>query len=1329
MEYSLGLDIGYSAVKAALLDENEALAWSAYAMHRGRLAETTRTLLLDALTLCGAEGIRHGVVTGSGGRALSNYCGLERVNEIAALVEGWRWIDGRTGAIISIGGQRAAYIVGVNEPEGSRIQVAMNSNCASGTGSFLEEQALRLGMAIEDYSSLASRATSYPRIAGRCSVFAKTDITHHQQEGVPVENILLGLAYAMVKNYRNTVLRKLPLRPPILFAVGVARNAVIVRVFREILDLDEADFLVPEHAANVAGIGAAVLAARNGLGFDLSAVLASLDGVMDLHGGEGDDALAPLRPFGSGDSEARHGILRLDGKEHVACYLGIGVGSTSTNLILIDATGNTLGYRYLRTAGDPVRAVREGLANLRREFTNRIAVAGAGITGSGRVLIGRLIGADTVKDEITAQARAAVQFKPDADTVFEIGGQDSKYISLKGGRVVDFQMNKICAAGTGSFLEEQAKKLGIDIEDFSRMALEGEMPVNLGERCTVFIESSVGTHLSRGTAMADIAAGICYSIARNYLNRVVGRKRIGERILLQGGLAFNHGVLNAFRSLTGKDVQVIPFFSVTGAYGAALLVREEMRGGGESAFKGFDLDVASDFVPADSGEVGGSGNLDVFSRQVADFVFGGYDGILVPWRKTVGLPRALFTYGMFPLFFPFFKSLGCNVLLSDPTSEKTIALGQEFAPDEMCFPVKLVTGHVAELVSRGVGYLFFPDLYTVNHPGSKSRQNYCCAYMQLAFKIVDRAMSLAGRGIRLLAPTIAFSFGQEFMRNVFFDLGRQLGASPEQVAEAMRAAMEGYHGFEKRIEQRGRKTLERLDPERPAFAIISKIYGVADPVLNLGIPGRLLEMGHQVVPFYDLPETDIFTRHPNMYWPFGQHILEAAQIAARTPNLYPILLTHHGCGPDTVTAHYVREIMGDKPYLAIEVDEHSSGVGVQTRLEAFLNSLAQATRGEGGHGIVQDAPAESHVHIQTSIQERGQDAELLLPHLYPYAQIAEEMFAVQGVRARVLPPTGNASLDVGRRHTTTNEYFSLAALLGDVLLEFGRSKQGGATVLIPQSEGAEVDGQYSRFVRLKLDEEGCSSVGIFSPFIEDLPLGREETVRALFLGLLAGDVVLAAPRTFRGQCLERVRRLIREGRFTQESLVGMAREVCGRMRSLAWKKRILVVGEPLILFNDFLNDCVFRRMEESGYGVLFAPLSEALWSLWSAYAADVKNHGGVLRQRLAMFRQYHSAIVAAFQGEVPSTLDLDALAALEDKTVGYYSGAFGRYRGACVQRDVPGLDGVITASFMYENTGISLGVLQKGSRQEPSRPVLNLTFDGLGNENGRIRLESFLHYI
>ena len=432
--------------------------------------------------------------------------------------------------------------------------------------------------------------------------------------------------------------------------------------------------------------------------------------------------------------------------------------------------------------------------------------------------------------------------------------------------------------------------------------------------------------MSCGVDTPDLAAGICYSIVKNYLNRVVGQKRIGNRIFLQGGVGHNQGVVNAFRAVTGAEVTVPPFFSVTGAYGAAILAREEMQASGTTAtrFEGFvppQLTAGHPDTPSDA--VAGSD----FNNKVQEFIFEGYNPALDPDKKTVGIPRALFTYGMFPMFYPFFHELGCNVLLSEPTSEETIRKAQKYSLDETCYPVKLINGHAAELVEKGVDYLFFPDLYTVFHPGSKARQNFGCAYMQLAFKIINKAMELDTKGIKLIAPTIAFNQGGEFMKSVFMNMGRQLGKTEQETGKALQAAMGSLKAFESKIERRGKEALAALDPDTKTFVLISKIYGVADPVLNLGIPDKLAEMGYQTLPFYDMPEVDIFQEHPNMYWPFGQHILEAAKLVAVHPNLYAVFLTHHGCGPDTVTTHYFKEIMGDKPYLTIEVDEHSSRRG------------------------------------------------------------------------------------------------------------------------------------------------------------------------------------------------------------------------------------------------------------------------------------------------------------------------------------------------------------------------------------------------------------------
>ena len=1331
--YSLGIDIGYSSVKLVLMDSNNEVIYNTYILHKGRAAETLQDALEEVFAAYGAKNISRGAVTGSGSKLLTGSGAIQYANEAAAIVEGALHLNPQGRSIIEIGGQNAKYITGFSEHDKSRIEISMNSNCSAGTGSFLEEQVSRLNLKLEEYSVYANRATSIPRIAGRCSVFAKTDITHHQQEGVSVEDILLGLAYAVVKNYRGAVMKRLPRRPPILFIGGVANNQGIMTALHDVLDIDEEELIIPEYFHSVGAVGAAILANNTQCRIDSEQFAASLDRLKDTHLEQQDEsALPPLRDFGNNDSLQKHAYVSLKSEETLHGYLGIDVGSTSTNLVLMDRDNTIASYKYLRTFGDPVTAVRMGFRELQQEFKRRIRIVGVGVTGSGRYMIGDLVGADVVKDEITSQAKAAVTLNASVDTIFEIGGQDSKYIGLKNGVVADFQMNKICAAGTGSFLEEQAAKFNIPIGKFGQLALDGREPASLGERCTVFIESSIAEHLTRGTRLEDIASGLCYSIAGNYLNRVVGQKKIGDNIVFQGGLAYNQGVINAFRALLGKEISVPPFFSVTGAYGAALLAKEGM-GTKHTMFKGFELENKTQFLSARKNSTPEVSKTTPFAETIEKVIFEGYDGTIDPTQKTVGIPRALFTFGMFPMFHAFFRELGFNVVMSAPTNETTIRLGQEYSLDETCYPVKLINGHVAELVRQGVDYIFFPDLYTVDHPGSSSRQNYGCPYMQLAFKMVKQAMELEKRGISLLSPTIAFSLGKEFMMQSFAELGTRLEKNREQTAVALQKGMQAFHRFEERIEEHGRGMIQGLNLDEKAFVLVSKIYGVADPVLNMGIPDTLMGMGYQAVAFYDLPEGDVSQEHPNMYWPFGQHILEPAYLVKEHPNLYAILLTHHGCGPDTVFAHYFREIMAGKPYLHIEVDEHSSGVGVQTRLEAFLNSLSAEKVAPVDELEAYAKKVVHHpVNLKQHFAELDAETTLYLPPMYPYSEIFAELLVKKGIHAKALPETDRASIALGRRHTLTNEYFSLTALSGDSFkkLQHLEDRPDGTAFFIPQTEGAEVDGQYHRLLRTKFDEEGFAHVDILAPFLEDALYQDADNVQFLCLGVLAGDLVRIAPRKYRKKYLATIRSLIANQRFDIESLTQLAAIIYKDLCKTSYHKRIFASGEPLVLYNDFLNNSIFSAIEEQEHRIVYSPMSEALWMFWRDYLDQNENDlSPIARQRLNEWKDSLRTISDRLVDESPFEDDLDSLIAKADRTVGYYAGAFGRYRAAKLLADLPEIDGIITVTSAYENTGISLNILHKGFKGENAGPLLELTFDGNRNTHDESKIESFLYYL
>ena len=510
---SLGMVIGTSTVKLVLL-KNQEIEKQWMAVHHGNpfvcleKGLSTLELAMDTpFSLC---------VTGSNTEALLEQdSAIPSLGDIPAIVEGVRWIIPQAGSIIEIGSQGARFIT---EVQSRTPQFAANEHCAGGTGSFFEDQMSRVGCKLEDYSALVEQAQSVPRLSGRCAVFAKTDIIHRQQEGVSTPDILLGLCYAMIRNYKATIVRRLPVCKPVVFCGGVTCNSGVIRAIRDVFGLTEEELIVPEEARFEAAIGAACKAEG---AFTLAQLDALLNNAMTAHSTTTGLPRLELLPGTDLSEPKATGVLPEKG-----CALGIDIGSTSTDLVLVGPEGELVDFQYLRTAGNPEGAVRKGLASIRERF-GAVRFTAVGVTGSGRERVGKRIGADAVRDEITAQAKGAAHWVPEADTVFEIGGQDSKYISIQNGEVVDFQMNKICAAGTGSFVEEQAARMGIPLAEFGPLALSSEHPASLGERCTVFIETAIASASAEGISRADIAAGLCHSIVQNYLHKVVGSKPVG----------------------------------------------------------------------------------------------------------------------------------------------------------------------------------------------------------------------------------------------------------------------------------------------------------------------------------------------------------------------------------------------------------------------------------------------------------------------------------------------------------------------------------------------------------------------------------------------------------------------------------------------------------------------------------------------------------------------------------------------------------------------------------------------------------------------------------
>ena len=831
---SLGMDIGTSTVKLVLL-KNQEIEKQWMAVHHGnpfvclKKGLSTLELAMDTpFSLC---------VTGSNTEALLEQdSAIPSLGDIPAIVEGVRWIIPQVGSVIEIGSQGARFITDL---QSRAPQFAVNEHCAGGTGSFFEDQMSRIGCKLEDYSSLVEQAQSVPRLSGRCAVFAKTDIIHRQQEGVSTPDILLGLCYAMIRNYKATIVRRLPVCKPVVFCGGVTCNTGVIRAIREVFGLTEEELIVPEFARYEAALGAALKASGS---FTLRQLNDSLDRTRTTHHMVGTLPKLELR---SGTSLAEPNATKIIPES--GCALGIDIGSTSTDLVLVGADGELVDFQYLRTAGDPEGAVRKGLARIRQRFGD-IRFTAVGVTGSGRERVGKRIGADVVRDEITAQAKGAAHWVPEVDTVFEIGGQDSKYISIQNGEVVDFQMNKICAAGTGSFVEEQAARMGIPLAEFGPLALSSEHPASLGERCTVFIETAIASASAEGISRADIAAGLCHSIVQNYLHKVVGSKPVGQHIVLQGGVDYNPGIVAAFQSAYGDRVQVSPVFSISGAYGAALLAQEAV-GDAPSQFVGFDS-------PAQAAEDSRSAeiqkNID-FYKQADKLLLEGYTGKRDPRKKTVGVPFALMIHKFFPMANAFFTSLGFNVVLTDPTSEETIRLAQQTAQGETCYPVKLIYGHMQQLIDQKVDYIFLPTIHTMKHEKSRVKHNYGCVYMQTAAASIAKALDIESKGITLLSPVFDLDFGQEAMASAMLGLSKILGIPKPFCAKALLSGAMAVRRHTAAVEKQGKALLATLRPDDKVLVLITRNYGVSDPILNMGIPELLLERGYKVITLSHLP--------------------------------------------------------------------------------------------------------------------------------------------------------------------------------------------------------------------------------------------------------------------------------------------------------------------------------------------------------------------------------------------------------------------------------------------------------------------------------------------
>lgn len=1334
-------------------------------------------------------------ITGSAGALISEILGFKHVNEIVAQSLSVNRLLPSVKTIFEMGGEDSKFIIldkaGIND-------FSMNSVCAAGTGSFLEQQAERLNLSIEEFSKLATKSKSPPRIAGRCSVFAKSDMIHLQQIASPLEDIVAGLCFAVVRNFKGAIVKGRKISPQIAFQGGVAANAGIVRAFNEIFNID---VIVPDNYLFMGAIGSVLKDVNDSITNRLeiqrlenyiNAVRVSGNGRSPLII-EGDDFLIrhgngnKQKTLGSGNRDEIESAIHEIGhvsESRTKAYLGIDIGSISTNLAVIDEMGKLISKRYLMTAGRPIDAVMCGLKEIGEEVGSKVEILGVGTTGSGRYMIADYVNADIVKNEITAQARAAIFIDKNVDTIFEIGGQDSKYISIDNGIVVDFEMNKACAAGTGSFLEEQAEKLNISIkEEFASCAFSSKHPCNLGERCTVFMENSLMANLQQGMQKDDLLAGLAYSIVENYINRVVASKRIGKNIFFQGGTAFNKSVVAAFEKFIGQEITVPPNHDVTGAIGMALIARDNINSREadyKTSFKGFELSNRS--YSTSSFECKGCSNVCDINKvsmegEKKHLFYGGrcekYDikkkersniedlfafreellwkeysqksDIKSQSAKKIGIPYIFFFQDYLPFWTALLYDLGFDITISPKTNRQIVTLGTETVLSETCYPVKVAHGHVKYLIENGVENIFLPSFVSLKTEDIYFDKESPCPYTQTMPYLSKAAFSDAN----ILSPIIDFRKGDKFIIRQIKSALKQFNISANDIRVALLKAKEKQREFQNLIQKKGRDTLSSL--KERTIVIVGRTYNSCDSGVNLQLPQKLATLDVLSIPIDFLPidAIDITDKWPQMYWKSGKRIIQAARLIKSEPLLYPIYISNFNCGPDSFIFEYFKEEICDKPYLFLEIDEHSADAGAITRCEAFLDSIANKRIDDGMSRKLAKKIMKSET-IQLS------EKKVFIPKMCDHAYGLAAAFEYAGVHAEVLPEPDRETINIGRKTVSGKQCFPCILTIGEMLKKVysSHSIAENITFFMPAGTGPCRFGQYNIFQRLVLEQLGLNNVRVFSPvqdrtFYHDLGIAGDDFIKRTWEGIISIEMLT--------KCLHETRPYEKEKGLTDytyssnltklyNALKGKNGNIEGVLNDIRTefdsiprykekKPLIGIIGEIFVRSNRFTNENLINKIESLGGEVWLSPPEE-----WIYYVNHIGiKHAFVKRDftetvklilKNHIQRKIEHKYGNIFKGNL-KTIHEPSTREILKKAKPYIHDSFEGETilsvGKAIDLIENGVSGIVSAMPFGCMPGTIVTALLRAISGDHNIPCISIPYDGTESVTNEIQLEAFMH--
>jgi len=1259
--YNLGLDVGSTTVKVVVLNSSGKIIFSRYKRHFSDIKSTIIGLIREAYKQIGNCEITIDI-TGSGGLSVSKWLGVNFIQEVVACTKTIEEVIPETDVAIELGGEDAkiTYFRG-------GLEQRMNGSCAGGTGAFIDQMASLLKT---DASGLNEMAAGYEviyPIAARCGVFAKTDVQPLLNEGAKKEDIAASVLQAVVNQTISGLACGKPIKGKVAFLGGPLFFLPELRKrFIETLNLEDEDVIFPENSQLFVALGAAISSKDNETVL-FKEIIDKLKDLSDIEEHEVDR----LRPLFTDEhdfqefrkrhdqSKAERGEIRdYKGK----CYLGIDAGSTTTKAVLIGEEGQILYSYYGSNEGSPLLRVVDILKNIYNELPKEAEIVKSTVTGYGEGLIKSALHIDMGEIETIAHYKAAEHFLPGVDFILDIGGQDMKCLRIKNGVIDSILLNEACSSGCGSFIETFAKSLNMDVRKFASEALSSENPVDLGSRCTVFMNSKVKQAQKEGATVGDISAGLSYSVVKNALFKVIKIRRkeeMGNRIIVQGGTFYNDAILRAFELVSEREAVRPDIAGLMGAFGAALISKERYSEGESSTLlkedelEKFNFDTVLERCGLcgnnclltknkfSDGQVFISGNRcerPVIGKAANDEVPNLYDYKYkrtfnyIPLKKeearrgVIGIPRVLNIYENYPFWFTFLTELGFRVELSPRSTKNIYELGIETIPSESaCYPAKIVHGHIMALVNRGIENIFYPSIPYENKEDKNANNHYNCPMVTSYPEVIKNNMDvIKDENINFMNPFLALHNKERLLSRLTEEFGN-FKVSKEECERALNLAWDEREKYRQDIRDKGEEVIEFLNKTGKKGVVLGGRPYHIDPEINHGIPNIITSYGMAVLTEDSVAHLGTLERPLRIVdqWTYHTRLYNAAAYVSEKDNLEMIQLNSFGCGLDAVTTDQVQEILNanGKIYTVLKIDEGNNLGAVRIRIRSLKAAIEERVR--NNYVPVKEKLDYS---IRPFTKEMKKTHTILAPQMSPvHFDLVEAAFNSSGYKM-VVPEEDKMAIEEGLKYVNNDACYPSIITIGQIIhaLKSGKYDLDNTSVVISQTGGGCRATNYIAFLRKALVEAGFPNIPVLSlnaSGMEKQPGFKLSAtlIHKALMALVYGDLfmrVLYRVRPYekvKGSANELYKKWrkaalesVRSGGITnfKKTIRGIIKDFDELEIFDIKKPKIGVVGEILVKFHPLANNDIVSVIENEGGEAVVPDLMDFFF--YSAFDSDYK---------------------------------------------------------------------------------------------------------------------------